>query len=153
MKPRPTGATRREFLKTAGVAVTAPYVITSAALGAAAGRPASERITTALIGSGSRGQQIMAGGDRVVAVCDVDEKKRKQAKAKIDALAGNRSCKAHSDFRAVLARDDIDAVLIATGDRMHAVASIIVTFRSPMIIYSLTQLKRKMRRYRYWYRK
>ena len=96
-----------------------PYFVSSAAWGAD-GPPPSERITTALIGSGSRGQQIMAGGDRVLAVCDVDAKRREEARQQIDALAGDRSCKAYNDFREVLEREDIDGVVIATPDHWHA---------------------------------
>jgi len=119
MKPDLSRRTRRGFLKTAGAALAAPCVISSTALGAP-GRPApSDRITTALIGSGGRGQQIMAGGDRVVAVCDVDAKHRDAAKATIDKAAGNRDCAAYDDFREVLARDDIDAVVVATPDHWH----------------------------------
>ncbi len=114
-----TRPTRREFLQAAGAAWAAPYVIPSAALGAG-DRPApSERITTALIGSGDRGLQIIAGGDRVVAVCDVDAERRQAAKEKIDAMAGNDDCAAYNDFREVLARDDIDAVVVATPDHWH----------------------------------
>jgi myo-inositol 2-dehydrogenase/D-chiro-inositol 1-dehydrogenase len=119
MKPRPTRASRREFLKAAGAACAVPYVITSAALGAPVRPAASERIRTALIGSGSRGQQIMAGGDLVVAVCDVDAKHRADAKAKIDAATGSPSCGAYNDFREVLVRDDVDAVVVATPDHWH----------------------------------
>ena len=120
MKRKRARLSRREFLNTAGAAAAAPYLITSAALAAGDRPPASERIATALIGSGSRGQQIMAGGDRVVAVCDVDAKHREAAKAKIDAAAGNRDCTACADFREVLARDDVDAVVVATPDHWHA---------------------------------
>ena len=123
MKSRLTRPTRREFFQAAGAVVAAPYVISSAAgypLGGAAGRvPPSQRITTALIGSGGRGQQIMAGGDQVVAVCDVDAKHREAAQATIDAKSGKRGCAAYGDFREVLARDDIDAVVIATPDHWH----------------------------------
>ncbi len=119
MKRRSTRPTRREFLKSAAAACAAPYAIASCALGAQGRLPASERITTALIGSGSRGQQIMAGGDQVLAVCDVDAKHRQQAKDKIDAAAGNRDCAAYNDFREALARDDIDAVVVATPDHWH----------------------------------
>ena len=86
-----TRRTRREFLKQASAAVAAPYFVTSTAMGAAGQSPPSERITTALIGSGSRGQQIMAGGDKVVAVCDVDAENRARSKATIDQKAVNPS--------------------------------------------------------------
>jgi len=119
MKPRPTHPTRREFLKRAGIVCAAPYVVPLSALGAGDRRAASRRITTALVGSGSRGQQIMAGGDQVVAVCDVDAKHREAAKAKIDAMSGSQDCAAYGDFRDVLARDDIDAVVVATPDHWH----------------------------------
>jgi myo-inositol 2-dehydrogenase/D-chiro-inositol 1-dehydrogenase len=114
---------RREFLGTVS-ALAAPYFITSQALGAAGQPPASDRIRTALIGSGSRGQQIMAGGDLVLAVCDVDAKHREYAKTKIDAAAGNKDCASYGDFREVLDRDDIDAVVVATPDHWHVPISI-----------------------------
>jgi predicted dehydrogenase len=110
--------TRREFLATAGAVVAAPLVITSRAWGAENQSPGS-RITTALIGSGSRGMQIVSGGDQVVAVCDVDAKRREAAKAKISALPGGRGCTAYGDFREVLDRADIDAVVVAVPDHWH----------------------------------
>ncbi len=114
---------RRQVLKGAAAAggmMAAPVFVPSSVLGKGGAPSASERIHTALIGSGGRGQQIMAGGDRVVAVCDVDAKHRQAAKTKIDALSGNRDCDAYNDFRDVLARDDVDAVVIATPDHWHA---------------------------------
>jgi predicted dehydrogenase len=96
-----------------------PCVIPSAAWGAAGQLPPSQRITTALIGSGGRGQQIMEGGDRVVAVCDVDARHCEDARRKINAMAGDESCQGHNDFREVLDRDDIDAVVNATPDHWH----------------------------------
>jgi predicted dehydrogenase len=124
MKPRSSRPTRREFLRTAGTAAAAPYLIGSNAFAAADRAAPSERITTALIGSGGRGMQIIAGGDRVVAVCDVDAKHREAAKQKIDAAAGNTECAAYGDFREVLGRDDIDAVVVATPDHWHVAIAI-----------------------------
>ncbi|NQU25522.1 MAG: Gfo/Idh/MocA family oxidoreductase [Candidatus Nealsonbacteria bacterium] len=120
MKPKPNRRTRRNFLKTTGAAVAIPYAISSASLGAGTSRPASERITTALIGSGARGNQIIVGGDKVVAVCDVDSVNRAKTKAAIDKKSRSTSCKSYNDFRDVLARDDIDAVVVATPDHWHA---------------------------------
>lgn len=119
MRSRSTRRRRRDFLKSAGALIAAPYVIPATAWGAPGRRSPTNRITTALIGSGGRGQQIMAGGDQVVAVCDVDAKHREKAQAKINALSGGRGCAAYGDFREVLDRDDIDAVVVATPDHWH----------------------------------
>jgi predicted dehydrogenase len=119
---------RRQFLKGA---VAAPCVITSAALGAAGRPPASERLVMGGIGLGGRG-----GGDlrwllgekavQFVAVCDVKRPRREATKNMVDARYGNTDCATYRDLRELLAvRGDIDAMLIATGDRWHALASIL----------------------------
>jgi predicted dehydrogenase len=59
-----------------------------------------------------------------LAVCDAQRDRRDAAKAQVDAHYGNSDCIAYRDFNEILSRDDIDAVFIATGDRMHAIASI-----------------------------
>ncbi len=97
----------------------APYVITSTALGAPGRLPPSERITMALIGSGGQGRNIIAGGDQVVAVCDVDAKHGMRAKIQIEMKSGKKGCAGYRDFRKVLRRDDIDAVVIAAPDHWH----------------------------------
>jgi predicted dehydrogenase len=104
--------TRRRFLKAAGAGVVAPWVIASTALGAAGRRPASERITGGHIGCGSRGGSIRAAGGQLVAVCDPWQDRRERWAAQL-------KCNAYRDFRELLARDDIDVVVIAAPDHWH----------------------------------
>jgi predicted dehydrogenase len=119
-------STRRDFLKTASAAVAAPYIITSTALGSADRAPASDRIVMGGIGIGNmgRGDQgaFLGRGDvQYVAVCDVRRGVREGAKGSVDGKYGNSDCQAYNDFRELLARDDIDAVHIATPDHWHAI--------------------------------
>ena len=135
-RPRPTVAgekpmvgTRRRFLEATGLAMAAPYVITSTALGNAAIPPASDRIVMGGIGIGNMGsgdQNAFLGRADVqyVAVCDVRKKWREDGKGRVDAKYGNGDCAAYVDFRELLARDDIDAVHIATPDHWHAIMTI-----------------------------
>lgn len=146
MKPRSSLFSRRRFLKAAGAVAVAPHVIPSTAWGASGQVRPSERVTTALIGSGGRGQQVMGGGDQVVAVCDVDAKHRQQAKAKIDAMAGSQTStvKTYHDFRDVLARDDIDAVIVATPDHWHVPVAV-AAVKAGKAVYSEKPLTRSIR--------
>ena len=123
--------TRRDFLvKSAatGAALALPTIITSTALGAG-GRPsASERIVMGTIGFGGRAGGVMPTFMRekdvqMVAVCDVKGNRRKLAKQVADRHYGNSDCRAYIDLRELLASDDIDAVLIATGDNWHSAAA------------------------------
>jgi len=119
--------TRRDFLRSAATAAAAPYVITSPALGADGRAPAANRITMGFIGVGGQGSGHLRAsvGHRdiqVLAVCDVDARHRDRAKAAVDRRY--KGCSAYRDFRELLARDDIDAVLIATPDHWHALISI-----------------------------
>ena len=58
-----------------------------------------------------------------VAVCDVKERRRVAVKKIADKKYGNQNCDTYRDFRELLDRDDIDAVLIATGPNWHATAA------------------------------
>ena len=108
---------RRHLFQAAAAAVAAPYVITSTALGNAETPPASERVTLGHIGVGNQGGYLFrcfqgCKGCQSVAVADA-YKDRREAFAKM--------CKgtAYADFRELLARNDIDAVIIATPDHWH----------------------------------
>lgn len=119
-------STRRKFLQTTGAVVAAPYFIPSTVLGNADRPAASDRIVVGGIGIGNmgRGDQgafLNRPDVQYVAVCDVREDFRGKAKASVDNKYGNKDCQAYNDFRELLARQDIDAVHIATPDHWHAV--------------------------------
>src|SRR5882757_3853470 len=117
---------RRTFLKEplAGAACVLgfPTIIPSSALGADGATAPSDRITMGCIGVGRQGTGDMKGflqhdDVRVLAVCDVQETARKAAKGLVDARNGDKSCATYNDFRQLLERKDIDALLMATGER------------------------------------
>ncbi|MHC4753052.1 MAG: Gfo/Idh/MocA family protein, partial [Planctomycetota bacterium] len=125
-KVKNTGSvSRREFLRSTvavGAALAVPTIVPSSVFGADA---PSERITMGCIGMGGKGAGNMKGfnaksGCEVVAVCDVDAAHRERA-GKTAGL-GAKAC--YNDFRDLLARDDIDAVSVATPDHWHVPTSI-----------------------------
>jgi len=119
---------RRRFLsRTARVAALAvPVVIPASALGRAGRIAPSQRIVMGSIGVGTMGSADMHAfmsipEAQVVAACDVKSTMRDRAKQAVDAHYGNADCAVYNDFRELLARDDIDAVSIATLDSWHVV--------------------------------
>ena len=121
----PTGTTRREFLKKTGAAGLAlPYILTSNALGQGETPPASDRIALGAIGVRNQGGGLLKGNAKnTVAVCDVDQSILAGAKKTVEEATG-QPCAAYSDYRAMLERDDLDAVVIATPDHWHALTTI-----------------------------
>ena len=131
---RITPMTRRAFLRrtavSAGVVLAGPCVIPSSALGLDGAVAPSERITLAVIGLGGRNRSnlsnFLAQKDvRCVAVCDCFADRRKMGKEMVDRHYGNNDCRATRFHEDVLGRDDVDALLIGTGDRWHAMLSIL----------------------------
>jgi predicted dehydrogenase len=130
--------TRRDFLRRTGGAVGAglavPAMIPASALGLDSGVAPGERITMGFIGLGGQGTGHLLGGAwtyvpggyvarkevQVVAVCDVRKERREEARQRCNQMyaqkfgqPGYQGVQAYNDFREVLARPDIDAVLIA----------------------------------------
>ena len=132
MKPagRNNGSlTRRGLLARGAALAAAPYFVPSAALGKD-GRPApSERIVCGGIGLRNRGghdlRWLLTHPEvQFVAICDIRRDQRDKVKDLVDNHHGNKDCKTYRDLREYLpSRPDIDVMLIATGDRWHALAS------------------------------
>ncbi|MEQ9408909.1 MAG: Gfo/Idh/MocA family oxidoreductase [Fuerstiella sp.] len=123
---------RRRFLQTtvgaAATAVAAPTIIPASALGRDGAVAPSERVVVGGIGIGRRGGYDLGcfleqKDVQFVAVCDVKQKRRGEVKNIADKHYGNDKCATYRDFRNLLDRSDIDAVLIATGPNWHATAA------------------------------
>jgi len=142
-----TSFSRRDFLRrstaTAAALAAFPQIISPSVLGAEGRAAANSRINIGVIGTGNQGtndMRALLNDERVqvVAVCDVNRESpgywdgkvagREPARRLVDQFyaekrpgSGYKGCAAYVDFREVLARPDIDAVLIATPDHWHAI--------------------------------
>lgn len=122
---------RREFLLGSLAASTVfalPTIVPSRALGKDGAASPSERITLGVIGIGPRctydlKAMLKLPDVQCVAIADVQASRRDAGKRLVDEYYGNQDCQLYRDFREVLDRKDIDAVIIATGDRWHTPAS------------------------------
>src|SRR5271156_6705955 len=130
--PAPARLSRRSFLKltgAAGAAITFPTFIPASALGRD-GRPApSERITMGVVGWGMQGpgntQEFMKLGDvQVVASCNIDKGHLKESVEVINKPYGKKVVKTYHDYRKMMARPDIDAVMIAVPDHWHELIAV-----------------------------
>jgi predicted dehydrogenase len=131
----PNGLTRRRFLKTAtvvGAVCAAPTVVPASALGAEGRAAPSERIHVGMIGLGRQAkfynirQFLEMPEVQVVAVCDVDSWRLANGRRQVEEAYATKSpsgdykgCDTCKDFRDILARKDVDAVMISTPDHWH----------------------------------
>jgi predicted dehydrogenase len=125
---------RRQFLKHAALAGALPWLLPSRVW--AAETSPNNQITLGFIGMGTQNRGLLGGflrhrETRVLAVCDVDTTRREAAKKTVEdfyaaplAKGEYKGCAAYSDFRELVARKDIDGVVIATPDHWHALTSI-----------------------------
>ena len=130
------GITRRGFIGATASVLAMPYIIPSSARGADGAVAPSNRLTMGLIGRGCMGRghlsRLVGDSDvQVLAVCDVDKSRRDEGKEVVDAnyavsqpKGATGGCAAYNDFRELLARKDIDGVVIATPDHWHTPISI-----------------------------
>lgn len=125
MKRRPITTTRRQILKGAA-ALGMPAIVPATVLGENA---PSNRITIGVVGWGMMGpgntNKFLAEKDcQVVAACDIDREHLEAAARTINQWYKNTDCKIYHDYRELMARDDIDAVMLAVPDHWHALTSI-----------------------------
>lgn len=122
-------SSRRLFLRHAALAGVVPVI--APRLYAAEG--ANSRINLGFVGMGTQNRGLMGGflgqeGVQVVAVCDVDTNRRENAqKAALEyyrSKGREEKVDAYVDFRELVARKDIDAVVIATPDHWHAIITV-----------------------------
>ena len=111
-------------------------LLTPWAMHAARPKPASERIAVGMIGIGAMGRshldRLLGFDDvQVVAVCDVEKTRRETARAQVEKRYAARQkdgvfkgCDAYTDFRQLIARKDIDAVVVATPDHLHVIIAL-----------------------------
>ncbi|MBE7503919.1 MAG: Gfo/Idh/MocA family oxidoreductase [Verrucomicrobiales bacterium] len=135
--PPPAGETsaltRRGFLKTtlqASAVLLAPQIVPGSVLGKDGGIAPSQRVVLGAIGIGNRGAYVLGcflqePDVQFVAIADVKAARRNAIKKLADTKYGNEDCATYRDLRELLARPDLDAVLIATGPNWHAAASIL----------------------------
>ncbi|HLX63331.1 MAG TPA: Gfo/Idh/MocA family oxidoreductase [Planctomycetota bacterium] len=130
MAPR-TLITRRRMLKgtaAAAAAIGLPTIIPARVLGDDA---PTKKITIGFIGVGSHGTDwnlayyLKNKSAQVLAVCDVDSNHMQRAKGLVDKAYDNKDCATTKDFREILARKDIDAVMISTPDHWHTIISLL----------------------------
>jgi predicted dehydrogenase len=118
---------RRKFLKAGAATVALPCIIPASVLGADS---PGKKITIGFIGTGDHGttwnlhRYLELRDAKVLVVCDVDGARMRRAKAMVDAAYDNEDCATTKDFREVLARKDIDAVMISTPDHWHTLISV-----------------------------
>jgi predicted dehydrogenase len=122
--------TRRAFLQRT-TTMTAPLLIPSAVLGLNGEIAPSNRITVGFIGTGDHGTNwnlsyyLRLPAAQVVAVCDVDSKRMERAKETVEERYKTSGLFATKDFREILARPDIDSVMISTPDHWHTLISLL----------------------------
>lgn len=132
MTPTPS---RRSFLRTAAASVAAGPVLTRDLFARDKVKP-NDRITLGFIGLGTMGRGHLGGflgmsDVQVLAVCEVVRERRESAHKMVqdryskDQKSEAKGCQAYIDFRELLDRKDIDAVVIATPDHWHTIPCIL----------------------------
>ncbi len=125
---------RRDLLGALALPVIVPSSVVRGAV------PPSDRIVMGHIGVGEMGgghvhHMLSYPEVRIAAICDVRRQHRERAKKMVDEKYGDTNCAVYNDFRELLARPDIDAVLIAVPDHWHALIGLEAARRGKHMYY------------------
>jgi predicted dehydrogenase len=117
---------RRQFIAQSTAAIGFPTIVPSSVFGQNA---PSNKITMAVLGwgmmgPGNTGKFLSEKDCQIVAACDIDKGNLQKAVNTINGAYKNTGCKGYHDYREVMARKDIDTVMIAIPDNWHALVSI-----------------------------
>jgi len=120
---------RRHFLAVTGLAVAAPTILPASALGRGGQTAPSDRITMGVVGWGMMGPGNTKGflkldDCQVVASCNIDKNHLQRSLETINGHYQNNNCKSYHDFRDMMARKDIDAVMLAVPDHWHELIAV-----------------------------
>lgn len=122
------GISRRQFLAATSMALAAPTFIPASALGRQGQPSPSNRVTLGVVGWGMQGpgntnEFLNIKECQVVAACDLDKSHLQAAADRINGHYKNQDCKTYHDYREMMARSDIDAVMLAVPDTWHALVA------------------------------
>ena len=120
---------RRHFLRCAGAAIVLPTILPGCVLGRDGKKiSANSKITMGVVGWGMQGPSntksfLVEEDCHIVAACDLDKNALQAAVGTVNDHYGNQDCAAYHDYREMLARPDLDAVMIAIPDHWHAIVA------------------------------
>jgi predicted dehydrogenase len=120
---------RRRFLGAAAATLALPMFIPARALGLGGTVAPSNRINLGVVGCGGMGtnntQAFLGLADcRIIAACDLDKKRLTTLINTVNTKYENKDCKAIHDYRELMAREDIDAVMLAVPDHWHELVAV-----------------------------
>jgi predicted dehydrogenase len=119
---------RRHFLKAAGAAIVLPAILPGCVLGRGGKVSANGKINLGVVGWGMQGPNntrsfLVENDCQVVAACDLDKNALQGAVNTVNDHYGNQDCAAYHDYREMMARPDLDAVMLAVPDHWHAIVA------------------------------
>ena len=122
-----TRVSRRQFLAVTAAALGLPTIIPRQVL--AGPEVPSQRVTLGIVGCGNMGLSntesfLVLKGCQVVAACDVDKQHLAAGVGRVNRHYQNQDCKPYHDYRELMARADIDAVMCAVPDHWHALVAV-----------------------------